>query len=107
MTVCNLSDARKNFSKIIESVQNEGEQFVISVNGKVAATLVSYEDYESLLETLEILQDKALIKDIKKSEKQYEKGDYISLNDLMSENVSSNINKRSTKRAKTSSNKNL
>jgi len=82
MTTYSLSDARKKFSKLVHSVQTQGTQFGITLNGKTAATLISQEDYENLLETLEILQDQEILSDIVTSEKEYEKGEVVSLSEL-------------------------
>lgn len=59
-------------SKVLEAVrkaQNTGQEYVITAKGKPAAVLMNFEEWESLLETLEIKQDKRLMKEIEKGRK--------------------------------------
>lgn len=56
-------------SKVLEAVrkaQRTGQEYVILTQGKPAAVLMSFEEWESLLETLEIKQDKKLMRAIQK-----------------------------------------
>jgi PHD/YefM family antitoxin component YafN of YafNO toxin-antitoxin module len=50
------------------------DRYVITRHGKPEAIMLSEEDYESLLETLDILSDQELMKDIKKAEEDLRKG---------------------------------
>ena len=52
-----LTEARNRLSEIVEDVTSTGSEFVISRHGRPAAVVLSYEEYESLLETLNILSD--------------------------------------------------
>lgn len=85
MTTLSLSDTRKNLSQLINGVQKNGDQFAITVNGTTAATVLSQDDYESLIETIEILQDNELLQDIATAEEQYQKGEVITLDELKKE----------------------
>ena len=80
-----LSNARKNLSQLVQSAQEQGTQHVITVNGSNAAMLMSYDDYESMVETLELLQDQQAIKELIQSEKDFNNGDYITLEELEKE----------------------
>ncbi|WP_028280115.1 type II toxin-antitoxin system Phd/YefM family antitoxin [Arthrobacter sp. H5] len=55
MTTLSIADARANFSKIVESASITHERFDVTRNGRRAAVLLGAEDYDSLIETLEIL----------------------------------------------------
>lgn len=55
MTTLSLADARANLSKLVESAVTTHERFEVTRNGDRAAVLLSAEDYDSLLETIEIL----------------------------------------------------
>lgn len=50
------------------------DRYVITRHGKPEAVILSEEDYESLLETLDILSDQKLMKEIKKAEEELKKG---------------------------------
>lgn len=59
-------------SKVLESVrkaQNLGQEYVITAKGKPAAVLMNFEEWEGLLETLEIKQDKRLMREIAKGKR--------------------------------------
>ena len=56
-------------TKVLEAVrkaQHSGQEYVITAKGIPAAVLMNFEEWESLLETLEIKQDKKLMRDIQK-----------------------------------------
>ncbi|AYG04807.1 type II toxin-antitoxin system Phd/YefM family antitoxin [Gryllotalpicola protaetiae] len=55
MTTLSVADARANFSKLIESAITTHERFEVTRNGARAAVLLSADDYDALLETVDIL----------------------------------------------------
>lgn len=55
MTTLSLADARANLSKLVESAVTTHERFDVTRNGDRVAVLLSADDYDSLLETLDIL----------------------------------------------------
>ena len=52
-----LTEARNRLSEIVEDVTSTGSEFVISRHGRPAAVVIGYEEYEALLETLNVLSD--------------------------------------------------
>ena len=57
MTTLSLADARAALSKHIESAVTTHERFEITRNGARVAVLLSAEDYDALLETVDILSN--------------------------------------------------
>lgn len=57
MTTLPLADARARLSKLIESAVTTHERFEVTRNGQRAAVILSADDYDSLIETVEILSD--------------------------------------------------
>lgn len=57
MEFISIADARANFASVIDEVSVSKNPRVINRNGKPAAVLVDFEQYESMNETLEILAD--------------------------------------------------
>ncbi|MCE1173258.1 MAG: type II toxin-antitoxin system Phd/YefM family antitoxin [Propionibacteriales bacterium] len=57
MTTLSLAEARAQLSKLIESAVTTHERFDITRNGDRVAVLLSVDDYDSLLETVDILSD--------------------------------------------------
>lgn len=55
MTTLSLADARANLSKLVESAVSTHERFDVTRNGDRVAVLLSADDYDSLIETLDIL----------------------------------------------------
>jgi prevent-host-death family protein len=55
MTVLSLADARASLSKHIESAATTHERFEITRNGTRIAVLLSADDYDSLVETVDVL----------------------------------------------------
>lgn len=52
-----LTDARNRLSEIIDDVTETASEVVISRHGRPVAVVIGYEEYESLVETLNILAD--------------------------------------------------
>ena len=77
-----VSDARNNFPKLVDKVNKTMERVTITVHGQPAATLISQDELESILETAKVLAIPNVKKDIEKSRKQFKKGEFILLSDL-------------------------
>lgn len=69
-----VTTVKRNLMKILKKVQDDGDPIIITKDGKAAGILVSTEEYEGLLETTEILRDKKLMKSLKRSMEDFEKG---------------------------------
>lgn len=57
MTTLPVADARANFSKIVDLASTTHERFEVTRNGSRVAVLLGADDYDSLMETIEILSD--------------------------------------------------
>ncbi len=57
MTTSPLTEVRDNLSEIIEGVSATGEEWVVTKHGRPVAVILSYDEYESLIETVNILSD--------------------------------------------------
>ena len=77
MTTINLSDAKNRLSKLVKEAAETTCQVVISVNGRNQAVLISVDEYESLMETIDILKDQTLVKKIMASMEDIQKGNLI------------------------------
>ena len=56
-----LTEARERLSEIIDEVVSTGSNLISTKHGEPAAGLIGYEEYESFLETLDILADSVTI----------------------------------------------
>ena len=81
MKTIQSSKARQNFFAIIKSAIKENDQYrIVHKNG--TAVIMSEEDYENLVETLELLSTPGLAKSIRKAKKEIEKGTVFSLKEV-------------------------
>jgi len=74
-----LAEAKRNLSAIIREVEETFDRYTITKNGVSTAILLSSEEFESLLETLDILSNKEELEAIARAKKQVQKGETVSL----------------------------
>jgi prevent-host-death family protein len=77
-----LSKAKAHFSELLKRIKDHHESFAITQRGKIEGVLMSYEEYESLTETLEILSDRDLMDSIQKGLSEEKRGKLHSHNDV-------------------------
>lgn len=80
-----LKKLRPRLPKIIEEIDTKMDRFIITKRGKSVALMMSIDDYESLLETLDALSDAGLVKKIRQAEKDIKKGNVKALDDIEKE----------------------
>lgn len=72
-----LTEARKKFFDLAESVQVPNTYFVLTAHGKPKVAILSADEFESILETLEVLKDfPELEKDYKSAQNDLASGKY-------------------------------
>jgi len=69
-----LSGVKTRLPKLITGVQEREEEVIVTKNGRPAAGLVNYDEYERLKETLEVLSDQDLMRQIQVSRTFYRRG---------------------------------
>lgn len=75
-----VTEARKRMFDLTERVQTPGVYFTLTERGRSRAVLMSAEEFESWMETLDILTEYPRIKkEILRSENQIREGESISL----------------------------
>jgi antitoxin YefM len=72
-----ISDARANLPSIIDKVGEGVDRFMITVNNKPMAVLLSVEELESIEETAEIMAIPGAYESIKEGTKQAKKGEGV------------------------------
>lgn len=80
-----LSDVKTHLPQILNDVENFGESVLVTRSGRPAGVLLSVDEYEGLIETLEILSDSDLTQSIRRGMAQIEAGEVISHEDLWRE----------------------
>ena len=84
MTTLSLADARANLSKLVESAVTTHERFEVTRNGHRAVVLLSAEDYDALLETVDILSRAEEVQALKDGLKDLDSGRTSSLDEVRS-----------------------
>ena len=80
-----LKNLRPRLPKIIDEIELKMDRFVITRRGKPVALMMAIDDYESLLETIDILSDAKLMKRIKKAEADLKNGRVTALDRIEKE----------------------
>ena len=78
MTTLTATKAKAQFLSILRKTNDLHETYAITHNGQPYAVIMSNDEYEGLLETLEMLKDKVLSKRLLKSIKDADEGKTIS-----------------------------
>lgn len=81
-----LSHVKAHLSEIADRVESQHDRVMVTRKGRPAAVLVSPEDLESLEETLAVLSDPKLMRQIRESEAELEQGEEgVTLEELRAE----------------------
>ena len=79
-----LAEAKKSLSAIIKDVDEKFDRFSITKNGVEKAIILSSEEFEGLMETLDVLSHKEEREAIARAKEQVKKGKTVSLKDFKS-----------------------
>ncbi len=79
-----VSDARTNLYDLMDEVSKKLRSFVITHKGQPTAVVMPVDEVEAWEETLEILSDKRLMRDIRKGQADIKAGRTIELHEFMS-----------------------
>lgn len=69
-----VTDAKKHLLEIIRDADESFERYCITKNGEPKVILMSVDDYEGWLETLELMSSKDALTEIKKARKELDAG---------------------------------
>lgn len=81
-----ISEVKTHLPALVAGVEEREEEVVVTRNGRPAAVLVNYAEYARLKETLDVLTDSELMRQIRKSRTFYRSGKRgLSFEDLFGE----------------------
>ena len=80
-----ISNARSKLPELVSKISKNMGRTTITVKGQPKVVLLSSQELDSLEETLEILSDKKLMKDIRQGEEDIKNGKGIPLEDFIKE----------------------
>ena len=69
-----ISEVKTHLPELVDKVMARDEQIVVTRKGKPAVVILSYGEYGSLRETLDVLSDPAMMRQIHKSLAYFRKG---------------------------------
>ena len=68
-----ISEVKTRLPELVSGVEERDEEIVVTRNGKPAAVLVNYDEYERLKDTLDVLSDPVSMRQIAQSKSFYAK----------------------------------
>ena len=74
-----LTEVRNRLSEIVDNVVATGSDLVITRHGRPSAVIVGHDEYEALLETLNILSDPETMADLVEAEADMATGNLVDL----------------------------
>lgn len=74
MSVQSLAAVKAHLSQVIDEVAGTHERVTVTRNGSPVAVILAVEDYESLMETLEILSDSRAGTEVRRAEEEMAAG---------------------------------
>lgn len=77
-----VTAAKASFLELVAGIESTQETIAITRKGIPTMVMMSIEDYEGLLETLEIMGDPAIMKSLKKSARQIKQGKLLDTDEV-------------------------
>ena len=81
-TTMSLKDLRPKLPSVIDRIDRKLDRYVITKRGAPVAVMMSVDDYESLLETVDILTDTGTMKRVRQGEQEIRSGKTRSWSEL-------------------------
>lgn len=82
VSTVSLKELRPKLPKVIDRIDHRLDRYVVTRRGKPVIVMLGVEDYESLLETVEILADPNMMKRIRTGEREIRQGKTRSWEDV-------------------------
>jgi antitoxin YefM len=77
MTTVPVAEARQNFSALVDQAPATHQRVLVTRNGVPAIWMIADDDFESIMETLEVLADATAMQDVAQSRADSEEGRYV------------------------------
>ncbi len=85
MTTLPLAEVRANLSKLVDEAVRTHQRIEVTRQGRRAAVILSADDFDSIMETLAILSDQELMRDVREAEAEAENCELFSLEEVTAE----------------------
>jgi antitoxin YefM len=85
MSTLPLAEVRANLSKLVDEAVRTHERIEVTKQGRRAAVILSADDFDSIMETLAILGDQELMREVRAAEAEAEDGEIYTLDEVTEE----------------------
>ena len=85
MIVESVRTVKARFSEFLDRVEHDHEHVLITRNGRAAAVMISYEQLESMRETIAILSEPGALEDLIQADRDIAAGKTVPLEDVIEE----------------------
>lgn len=82
MTTIPLAEARAQLSRLVDEAVRTHERIEVTRKGRRAAVIMSADDYDSIMETLDVLSDPELMRDVRAAEAELDAGEFATLGEV-------------------------
>jgi antitoxin YefM len=82
MTTVPLAEARQNFSALVDEAVATHQRVQVTRNGVPVVWMIADEDFESIMETLDVLADATAMRDLAQSDADAAAGRYFTAHEL-------------------------
>lgn len=90
-----ISAVKTHLAGLLDGVTEREDEIVVTRNGTPAAVILNYAEYERFKETLDVLSDPGLLRQIQRSRAFYAKdGHGLSFEDVFGESVRPRVKRR-------------
>jgi antitoxin YefM len=73
-----ITKVKRNLLDIVKSMEREESTIALTKNGEPVSVIMTLSRYESLMETIDILSDKEILKSLEKSKEDFKSGNVLS-----------------------------
>ncbi len=73
-----VTKVKRDLLTILKSMEEDDATIALTRNGEPVSVMMTLSRYESLLETIDILSDKQILRSLKKSKRDFESGRVLS-----------------------------
>ena len=80
-----VTEAKQRFTEIVKGVEDCFDRYLVTKNGKDAAIVMSAKEYESLLETLDVLSSKKEMRALLEGTSQSQRRERVALDQYLAQ----------------------
>jgi antitoxin YefM len=85
MTTLPLAEVRAHLSRLVDEAVRTHLRIEVTRQGRRAAVILSADDYDSIMETLDVLSDPDLMKELRQGRADIARGNFHTLDDMAKE----------------------